>query len=472
MSNPGFAQSTSYVKNSIMDDVIFSGINIDNFYYYLMSSGTFTEEVDLRELEIKGYDNYLLKFDESLNVVDSIFFDSIDGHQINFRFLKAVNDTLVLVGRALKPDMSDEQVVVSKYTLPSLEFIDHQLYGAEGVLDNINDFLINHEGNIVVSANNTTDLDRNLIIMEISRNGELLKYVSDTLIDIMWATVYQMPSTLDYYFNTQVRTIVFDSTLSNSILVWNPSPFFWYYGKKCSYNDSVFIVAGNKLTQPPLNSSWDNSYFMVNDQLEYIDSGFVYLPDTNDFIGGVDLIHPSTIIYGGTHNRNWSQQTPEIFEEEYRWIVLKSEDIITKNENWFFSYGGDANYVMRDLLISEGNSFIVSCTKYDWENTDVWQRDILIFEVDSNGIIVSNNEQSEIPFVLVYPNPTANSLSIQNNFINGRIIIRDLSGKLIIEREITNSIESLDVSSLISGLYIISFYEGNKFLFSHKWIKN
>jgi len=472
--NTGYAQSDSYFKNGINDDVVFRGINVDNYYYFLMSSGTYSYDVDIRELEIKGYDNFLLKFDDSLNIVDSVYFGDIGDYNISNSFLTAINDTLILMGRALKPDLSDEQIIVSKYLLPSLSFVDQQLYGDTTVLERINDFLINHRGNLVISAVNMTDLVMSPIFMEISKNGDLLKYSNDSSLDILWSTVYQMPSTLDYIFNSTLKTIVFDSTLTNYFIFWNPNSFnFQYWGRKCYHTDSTYIIAGNKLTQPPLISSWDNSYFIVNDQHEYIDSGFIYLPDTNDFIGGIDFISPSTVIYGGTHNKNWSQQTPEIFEEEYRWIVLKSEDIITKNENWFFTYGGDANYVMRNILVTENNTCIVFCTRYDWEETEIWQRDILIFEVDSNGIIVSNNnEHYEIPIVTIYPNPTNNSITIKNNFINGRIIIRDLTGKTLVEKEITSGIEYIDISLFKSGFYLISFYEGQQFLFSRKLIKN
>jgi len=470
--NTGFTQSDSYFKNGINDDVVFRGINIDNYYYYLLSSGTYSSNVDFREFEIKGYDNFLLKFDESLNVVDSLYFDSIDGYQINFRYLTTVNDTLILAGRALKTDLSDEQIIISKYLLPSLELVDQQLYGEPDVYELINDMLINYNGNIIVAINNTTDFsDRNLIIMEIDKNGGLLRYINDTTIDIEWTTVYQMPSTLDYHFNTGLRTIIFDSTISDYNSFWNPNlNNFYYWGKKCYYNDSTFIISGVKITPLPLNPSFDIYYFQVNDQSEFIDSGFIYLPDTLDFIGGVSFVNPSTVVYGGTHNKNWTQQTPGIFEEENRWIVLKSEDIITKNENWFFTYGGDANYVMRDLLITENNSFVICCTRYDWENTDVWQRDVLIFEIDSNGIIVSSNAEIEIPYATVYPNPGRNTLSIRNGFNEGKIIIQDLKGSVVLEKPISN-FESIDVSDLNSGPYLILFFEKDKYLFSQKWIK-
>lgn len=475
ISKPVFVQTNSYFKNDITDDVIYNGLKINDYYYYyyLMSSGTFLGDVDLSEIEVKGYNNYLLKFDESLNVVDSVSFDSINEYYINFYFLMEYNDTLVLVGNALKNDLSSKQIIVEKYLLPSLAYIDRQLYGKPDVLETINDVLLNHNGNIIAAANNITDLSsRTLIVLEISKNGDLLNYLNDTTLTVNWATVYQMPNTLDYIFNNDIKTIVFDSTLNNNYTFAPPnSSLFRYYREKCYYNDSSYIIAGNMFTQPPFRPSFDISYFIVNNQFEYLDSGFIYLPDTNDKIAGIGLINPSTLIYGGTHNRNWTQLTPEFFEEEPRWIVLKSEDIITKNENWFFSYGGDANYVMRNILITENNSCIVSCTKYDWQNTDIWQRDVLIFEVDSNGVIVSNNTTVELPFATVYPNPGKNNLSVRCGFKNGNIKIIDQSGQTVLDRTISK-FENIDVSGLNPGLYVIMFYEEGKFMFSQKWIKS
>ena len=467
-----FAQTSSYLKNGITDDAIYDGIKIDEHYYFLMSSGTYLLEGDIRELEIIGYDNFLLKFDDSLNVVDSVYFGDIGDYNISNIFSTVINDTLILMGRALKPDLSDEQIIVSKYLLPSLNFVDQQLYGDTTVLERINDFLINHKGNLVISAVDMTDLNMNPVFMEIRKNGELVKYFNDSLIDILWSTIYQMPSTLDYIFNSQIKTAVFDSTLTNYFVFWHPNSYkFQYFGEKCKYNDSTYIIAGNRYVLIPDNSTLDIGYIFVNDQFEFIDSGNIILPDTIDFIGGVDFISPSTVIYGGTHNKNWTQQTPETFEEEPRWIVIKSEDIITKNENWFFTYGGDANYEMKRLLITEDNSCIVSCTRYDCEETDVWQRDVLILEVDSNGIIVSSNAEIEIPYATAYPNPGRNTLSIRNGFTEGKIIIQDLKGSVVLEKPISN-FESIDVSNLKAGPYLILFFEKGKYLFSQKWIKN
>lgn len=438
-----------------------------------MNSGIFNFNAAYWLWEIVDYDNYLLKFDDNLNVIDSIFFDSINGYNISYNRLKTINDTLILFGRALKNDLSDEQISIAKYLLPNLEFIDQQFYGEPDIFEGSNDFLINNKGNIVVSAFNYTNyLNRNLTIMEINKNGELLKYINNPDLDVQWSSVYQMPSTLEYIFNNDEKTIVFDSTLTNYNISWNTySNSYRYQGEKCQYTDSTYIIGGNTFTGPPDLELWVISYYVLNDNLELIDSNFIYISDTIDRIGGLGFINPSTIIYGGTHNSNAVQGYPYVFLEEPRWIIVKSEDIITKNENWLFKYGGDANYIMRDQLLTENKSCLVSASRYDWESTDTWQRDALIFEIDSTGTIVSTNQEIEIPYVTIYPNPGENSFSFRNNISNCQIKIQDLSGQTVMQKEIQPGLKTVDVSTLSSGFYVISFYEDNQFLFSHKWVK-
>ena len=472
LNKTDYAQTNSYLKTSITDDVVYEGLEFENNYYILMSSGLFSTELNFFQMEVTDYDNYLLKFDHDFNVIDSIFFDSINGYNIKYWRSNKIKDTLILVGRALKNDLSDEQISIAKYLLPNLEFIDQQFYGEPDILELVNNFLINHKGNIVVSANNKTNMaNRSQIIMEINNNGELLKYINNPDLDVWWSSVYQMPSTLDYIFNNDEKTIVFDSTLTNYNISLKTNQAYRYKGEKCKFNDSTYIIGGNTYTGIPDLQLWVISYYVVNDRSERIDSSFIYLSDTIDKIGGLGFINPSTVIYGGTHNRNWTQQTPEPFEEEVRWIIVKSEDIITKNENWIFKYGGDANYIMRNLLITVNKSCIVSASRYDWESTDIWQRDALIFEIDSTGTIVSTNQEIEIPYVTIYPNPGENSFSFRNNISNCQIKIQDLSGQTVMQKEIQPGFKTVDVSTLSSGFYVISFYEGKQFLFSHKWVK-
>ena len=75
---------------------------------------------------------------------------------------------------------------------------------------------------------------------------------------------------------------------------------------------------------------------------------------------------------------------------------------------------------------------------------------------------ITNNLFKQIDFPVVYPNPARNyanfSWSIPNSFKNARIVIRDLVGAVVIEKNINSAIGkvSVDVSELRNGVYFYS----------------
>jgi hypothetical protein len=162
-----------------------------------------------------------------------------------------------------------------------------------------------------------------------------------------------------------------------------------------------------------------------------------------------------------------------MFEEEHRWFVLKSEDIETDNVNWIFIYGGDANYVMRNILITEDHTILIYGTRYDWQDNSVWQRDAIILEIDADGQLMSTSENNTtFPYATVYPNPSNNILSIKKDFSNGSMVIRNINGAELGKIKLNeNSVDAFYFSFLKPGIYLLSFYEGKKFLFLQKWIK-
>lgn len=69
----------------------------------------------------------------------------------------------------------------------------------------------------------------------------------------------------------------------------------------------------------------------------------------------------------------------------------------------------------------------------------------------------------------IYPNPMTNELNIETNNV-GELSIYDLTGKLLININLSNKIEKIDVSKLVSGTYLIQFIS-NKTISSSKFTK-
>jgi len=329
-----------YITSGATDDHIWNAFSYENEHYLIMSSGIF-EDFNTEEYLVKGYKNYIIKLDNNLNTVDSVFIDSIPGYNSSYFLPEIKTDTLYLFGYAITGDMVESQIVLSKFLLPDLILIETHIFGQENIRERVNDVIFEKDSCFTLSVNNMTDMShRSQIIMRVSRSGNDFFYKNDTSIKVNWSTIYKMQSTKDYIFNSSLKTIVYDSSITNYFEQLNANFNYRYTGKKVFLNDSVYIIGGDKYKLGSSDIYTDISYYLVNDNLDYFDSGYIILPDSSDNLSSFILKDSVTLIYGGTHNKNWSMQTPGLFEEEDRWVVLKSENIITKHENWVFVYGG------------------------------------------------------------------------------------------------------------------------------------
>ncbi|MDZ7742081.1 MAG: T9SS type A sorting domain-containing protein [Bacteroidota bacterium] len=81
----------------------------------------------------------------------------------------------------------------------------------------------------------------------------------------------------------------------------------------------------------------------------------------------------------------------------------------------------------------------------------------------------------DLSLIKVYPNPSKGELVVelnQTDLQNLNLQILDASGKLVSSKAINRSTNSIDISSLKSGLYLIRVSgKGKEVLFTHKFLK-
>ena len=85
--------------------------------------------------------------------------------------------------------------------------------------------------------------------------------------------------------------------------------------------------------------------------------------------------------------------------------------------------------------------------------------------------IKESNIDKETKIVL-HPNPTKNYLYFSSNMGNGKtynVIISDINGKTVNQQDVTDKI---DVKNLLTGTYIISFYQDKQLIETLRFIKN
>lgn len=105
----------------------------------------------------------------------------------------------------------------------------------------------------------------------------------------------------------------------------------------------------------------------------------------------------------------------------------------------------------------KGANFPVGSTKVNWTATDLLGNQIqCTMNVTINGL--SKTKEPAYSGISVYPNPVKDNLSIEFNDdnINRLIKISDLSGTVLIEKNISDNNQIIDFSGLKKGFYIIN----------------
>lgn len=215
--NLGFSQNNKeYLTSGLTDDQIWNAFKYGDNYYLIMSSGIFDYNVYIDEYLVKGYNNYILKLDNYLNRIDSVFIDSISGFNTSYLLPKQINDTLYLFGYAINENRAESQIVLLKYLLPDLALVNTYILGKEGIKERVNDVLEEDDGTFTLSVNNMTDLeDRSQILMRLSKNGDILYYNHDTTIKLEYSTIYKVASTEKYVLSTSNKAVIFEPDLHN-----------------------------------------------------------------------------------------------------------------------------------------------------------------------------------------------------------------------------------------------------------------
>lgn len=74
---------------------------------------------------------------------------------------------------------------------------------------------------------------------------------------------------------------------------------------------------------------------------------------------------------------------------------------------------------------------------------------------------VDVKENSALDNIVIFPNPTNNELFIQSEKELTKIEIRDIMGRIVLKSD--QNLDKINVSHLLSGIYIISIYTDNKY---------
>ncbi|PKP29934.1 MAG: hypothetical protein CVT99_15350 [Bacteroidetes bacterium HGW-Bacteroidetes-16] len=479
------AQTQKYFSNDTLDQLVRYGTCYQGDHYFLTHTGDYYHQPSHPLLyQTEGYYSALIRLDSLLNLKDSLVFENQNGYYFNPYKLIILNDTLFIAGRAIKEDGSDEQVFLSRYTL-DLQFINYSLFGDTSKTEIISDFIVNNNGDFIIPGKFLSQDWQNsyFVLFETNRQGELIRSILDTSwINVEGSQAIQLPQSKEYHFVDVLSVSIYDSALTKNNMLFPEFYQWFFYMHRITYykNDSYFLgglmaqVVGKNLNNSnDIQESYnDITYYLIDETATPIDSGYIYLPDTTDFCRGLDYSSNGILCYGGVHNALVDLYHPG-FENINKWLVVKNINFNTQTDNWFFRYGGDANYEMYGLYLTPENECIVYATRYDWQHNNRMERDILIMKIDSTGMLVGQNTDIEkMQFCVVYPNPGTNSLSLKTFNLDGTVALFDINGVRVASKPFACPITTINTEQLKPGVYLYMIKDKNhEKLDVGKWIK-
>lgn len=250
-------------------------------------------------------------------------------------------------------------------------------------------------------------------------------------------------------FNLQITDASFN--LLESI----NNPFYTQLGDLHPLTDTTFLIAGKDL--------WFDT--------KEIRMGVLNLSGTETnsvLIGTIDSVSYTTfsksidtveeyIYLGGT--TRVIDEFPIAMQEANSNFILGKYDY-NLQEQWLKLYGGDGYYFMTHMHTTNDGGALMIGSKYDFENNPgVLQ--LYVLKVDGNGDIVNTTTiPLETTKLTVYPNPAFDELiielsSTQYAQADKEVVLYDLLGRKLLEKEMDGAKVTLDLSSLASATYFL-----------------
>ncbi|MCK9453128.1 MAG: T9SS type A sorting domain-containing protein [Bacteroidales bacterium] len=261
--------------------------------------------------------------------------------------------------------------------------------------------------------------------------------------------------------------------------------------------DSQFNRIQEQIIPEYLTSSFgvkwesDSSFFLLGDKSnDYHSLGFInqhYPIDTANYyynkwqtsdtlnapanLNGIDFKNKDSLFIGGTHNMPYVLD-PYHYPSPSWFVILQTDSLL--NIRWERLYGGDANYVMSRIIATRDGGCLVAGTRFDYQNNET-QTDIIVLKLNSEGLLVSQNELQEslLREAIVYPNPGSEAIQIRLAVQHPKALLElfDSQGKLVLSQQLYEKESRINTEQLPPGTYIYRLSAATGLNENGKWVK-
>ena len=250
-------------------------------------------------------------------------------------------------------------------------------------------------------------------------------------------------------------------------------PYFSPANMSCKWvNDSTFYVLGSNSFPLP-----SNNIGILKQYHPYDTTGHLFLrwhhTDTIDFPSiyrGIDFKNSDTLLAGGTHNL--SLYNP-YYAHQPSWLVVLQTDSLL-NLRWERFYGGDAYYVMSNLIATQDGGCLIGGWRFDYQNSTEDQTDIFLLKLNSEGLLTGHAEMPEFQMreAIVYPNPGRQlHIRLAMQHPKAQLQLFDQAGRLILKQQLHQTESTVVTAHLPSGVYLYHLSAPTGLNESGKWVK-
>ena len=197
-----------------------------------------------------------------------------------------------------------------------------------------------------------------------------------------------------------------------------------------------------------------------------VDSGYNYVTDRQcglshyvynypALYGSLDFKSTSAVFFGGTANLSCFDP---MASSDPSWIMLSCADgnIQTK---WTRFYGGDANYIVSNIIATNDGGCLAFTSRYDYQSADPHQL-IYLLKVNADGYVTDTTPSAASGGdAIVHAEGNAVNVFSSTSFASPSCFdLKNEKGDIVIEKRIEQPNMQIDVSNLPAGKYQYIYY--------------
>ncbi|PZU90739.1 MAG: hypothetical protein DI529_01960, partial [Chryseobacterium sp.] len=266
-----------------------------------------------------------------------------------------------------------------------------------------------------------------------------------------------------FYYTTSGAIYQTDGTPENTRSIYQAGgngEYFRSQNKMLTCGDNLFIGSGNRYS-----SYYEGTYDKIYNLWKTDDKGnteLIYKVENqsgqDNFIKDYKCINNYVYFTKTNDNRIWRTNGKAI-DNVALTIDVNNQEVFDSEKNEFVG----------DIFVDENKLLFTAITK---------KSSVEYYQVTSELPIYLNIKEADHTDrkikLLLYPNPASHYIKIKNiaNYDSQSYKIYNMSGSIISEGEYTKENQTIDVSTINKGLYVIEIKSRSGILYSQKFIKN